>query len=73
MRLDGWKQIAAHLGVTVYQARSFREIGLPVRNTPDGRVWSTTEALWLWLDGVNEFHELRRKWLTRRPPGAVLH
>ena len=72
MRLEGWERIADHLGVTIAAARWLRKVGLPVRKTLDGDIWTTTEALWTWKCGVAEVNEhLRARF--GRPPGAALH
>ncbi len=72
MRLDGWKSIATHLGIRVGTAQGFCEIGLPIRKTLDGSVWTTTEALWLWHQGVVGIAEQLRK-RHIRPRGVALH
>ena len=72
MRLDGWNQIAGYLGVTVAAARWLRKVGLPIRKTLDGGVWTTTEALWTWKSGLDEVNEHLRSRFGR-PPGAALH
>lgn len=72
MRLEGWKEIATHLGVSIGEAQGFEGIGLPVRRLLGGGVWTTTEALWLWKCGVEEVCEHLAKRFTR-PPDAVLH
>ena len=72
MRLDGWKQIAEHFGVSIGVARGLCHVGFPVRRTLNGRVWTTTEALWLWGAGVVEVNEQLRK-RHIRPPGVALH
>ncbi len=70
MRLDGWKSIADHFGITIGVARGLLHVGLPVRKQLNGRVWTTTEALWLWRTGVDEVCE---ELGILRPPGTVVH
>ena len=72
MRIDGWKGIAAQFNISVGKAKGLRNVGLPVRKALNGRVWTTTEALWLWHQGVVEIAEQLRK-RHIRPRGVALH
>ncbi len=57
-RLDGWKSIAYHLGVSVRTAQTFeRELGLPVHRPPGpkGRVWANAGELDEWADRQRDF------------------
>src|SRR5260370_1950909 len=49
--LSGWKEIAAHLDVSVRTAQGYeKNLGLPVRRQPGqkGRVWASVEELDGW-------------------------
>lgn len=51
--LEGWKSIAAHLGLSERTARSLRrreDNPLPVR-TFNGRIWASSAELTAWLEG----------------------
>ena len=66
MRLDGWKRIATHLGVSVSTAQRYqRQLGLPVRVTARRRVWTTLDAIDGWIfdcdAAYRERQQLRRE------------
>lgn len=52
--LNGWKSIAAHIGVSVLTAKMLcREYGMPVRELPTGMRVALASELQDWLIGYN--------------------
>src|SRR5438034_64572 len=65
--LSSWKEIAAHLGVSVRTAQVWeRERGLPVRRLPGGRLAADPSALAVWRQGgTGGAHRSHRKlWIV---------
>lgn len=69
--LQGWGEIAAHLGVSRKTAQTYeREHGLPVRRMPGpkGRVWALAAELDGWKRCPSEISETA----SVRAPGRVV-
>ena len=62
--------------MTKHLSRDLEHVKIPIRRRLNGRVWTTTEALWLWSSRAREISDQIREGRARavgRPPGAVLH
>ncbi len=76
MRLDGWDEIAGHLGTTVRTAQNREKSGgLPVHRVPGskrGRVFAYTAEIDAWLQGIPAGNKSWPWWWALAPLPAVL-